>query len=40
MGMGRRHGGGEGYTCTLVSRLESEKRYGILKSATVVWFTD
>ena len=37
MGMGRRHGGGGGYT--LVSRLESEKKkYGILESATVVWF--
>ena len=38
MGMGRRHGGGGGYT--LVSRLESEQKYGILESATVVWFGD
>ena len=38
MGRGRRHGGGGGYT--LVSRLESEKKYGILESATVVWFGD
>ena len=38
MGMGRMHGGGWGYT--LVSRLESEKKYGILESATYVWFGD
>ena len=38
MGRGRRHGGGGGYT--LVCRLESEKKYGILESATVVWFGD
>ena len=38
MGRGRRHGGGAGYT--LVSRLESEKKYGILESAIVVWFGD
>ena len=38
MDMGRRHGGGGGYT--LDSRLESEKKYGILESATVVCFGD
>ena len=38
MGMGRRHEGEGGYT--LVSRLESKKQYGILESATVVWFGD
>ena len=38
MGMGRRHGGGWGYT--LVCRLESEKKYGILESATYVLFGD
>ena len=38
MGMGRRHGGGGGYT--LVSRLESEKKVWKLESATVIWFGD